>query len=146
MRPRIPVDNLHCTAWGAAAVVAGHTLQSLVVVRVSPEEVDILESLVACREVSKCRLRGREAQRTDTRLVEDIPVAVVVRNLVEEEARTPEVGEVHSLEGDIVVVADSHVAAPGRGRRTCRRAMRRAVAWPRLTKPSFEARACRCTD
>lgn len=53
------------------------------------------------------------------RLAEGIPVVVVVvRNLVEEEARTPEAGEVHSPEAGIVVVVDSHVAAPGRGRRT----------------------------
>ena len=43
---------------------------------------------------------------------------VVVRNLVEEEARSPEVGEVHNLEADIVAVMDSHVAALDRGRRT----------------------------
>ena len=75
-------------------------------------------------------------------------MVVVVRNLVEEEARTPEVGEVHSPEAGevhspeagIVVVVDSHVAAPGRGRRTCRCAMRGAAVWPRVTKPSLEAR------
>lgn len=130
MRALVPVDNLHCTALGAAAVVAGHTLHSRVVVRVSPEEVDIQNIPVACRKVSKCQLREGEVEHTDTRLAEDIPVAVVVRNLVEE-ARTPEMGGVHSLEADIVVVVDSHVAALGRGRRTCRRAMRRATAWPK---------------
>lgn len=45
-------------------------------------------------------------------------MAVVVRNLVEEETRTLVGGEVHSLEADIVVVVDTYVAAPGRGRRT----------------------------
>lgn len=52
-------------------------------------------------------------------------MVVVVRNLVEArssevgEARSPAVGgEVHSLEAGIVVVVDSHVAAPDRGRRT----------------------------
>ena len=73
-------------------------------------------------------------------------MVVVVRNLVEEEVRSPEVGEVHNLEAGIVVVVDSHVAAPGRGRRTCRRAMRRAATLPSLTKPSLEARVRRCTD
>lgn len=47
-----------------------------------------------------------------------MPAVLVVRNLVEEETRTLEVGEVHSLEAGIVVVVDSHVAAPGRGSRT----------------------------
>ena len=42
---------------------------------------------------------------------------VVVRNLVEEEARTLEVGEVHSPVG-IAVRVDSHAAAPDQGRRT----------------------------
>ena len=49
--------------------------------------------------------------------MEDIPVVVVVRNLAEE-ARTLGVGEVRSLEAGIVVVLYSHVAAPGRGKRT----------------------------
>ena len=43
---------------------------------------------------------------------------VVVRSLVEEGARSLEEGELHSLEAGIVAVVDSHVAAPGRGRRT----------------------------
>ena len=53
-----------------------------------------------------------------------IPVEAVVRNLVGEarslveEARSLEVGEVHSLEAGIVVGVDSHVAAPDRGSRT----------------------------
>lgn len=53
-------------------------------------------------------------------------MVVVVRSPVEAEARTLEVGEVHSLEAGIVVVVDSYVAAPGRERRTCRRRIRRA--------------------
>lgn len=61
----------------------------------------------------------------DTRSGEDIPV--VVRSLVEEEARSLAVGEARSLEAGIVVVVDSHVAALGRGSRTCRRVMRRAA-------------------
>lgn len=43
---------------------------------------------------------------------------VVVRSLVEEGARSLEEGGLHSLEAGIVAVVDSHVAAPGRGRRT----------------------------
>ena len=51
---------------------------------------------------------------------------VVLHKIVEERVRIPEaeeahslvVGEGRSLEGGIVVVVDSHVAAPGRGRRT----------------------------
>lgn len=60
MRPRIPVDNLHCTVLVAAAVVAGHTLRSLVVVRVFPGEVDSRNNLGACHEVSKCLCREIE--------------------------------------------------------------------------------------
>ena len=46
------------------------------------------------------------------------PVGVVVHSLVVEEARNPEVGELRNLEAGIVAVVDSHVAAPGQGRRT----------------------------
>ena len=46
------------------------------------------------------------------------PAGVVVHSLVVEEARNLEVGEVHNLEAGIVAVMDSHVAAPGRGKRT----------------------------
>ena len=71
-------------------------------------------------------------KRTDIHLAEGMPVVVVVRSLVEEEARTLEVGEVHSPEAGIVVsivvvVVDSHVAGRGRGSKTCRRGMRRAA-------------------
>ena len=45
-------------------------------------------------------------------------MGVVGRSLVVEEARNPEVGEVHNLEAGIVAVVDSYVAAPGRGRMT----------------------------
>lgn len=96
----VSADILHCTVLVAAAVVAGHTLHSLVVVKVLPEEVGTLNNLAA-----------------DIHFVEDIPV-VVVRSLVEEGARSLEEGELHSLEAGIVAVVDSHVAAPGRGRRT----------------------------
>lgn len=45
-------------------------------------------------------------------------MVVVVRSLVEEDPRSPEVGEVHSLEAGIVAVVDSHVAGLGQGKRT----------------------------
>ena len=45
-------------------------------------------------------------------------VGVVVRSPAVVEARKLEVGEVHNLEAGIVAVMDSHVAAPGQGRRT----------------------------
>ena len=52
------------------------------------------------------------------------------RSLVKE-ARSLEVGEVHSLGVGTVVVADSHVAAPDLGRRrTSRPAIRRLDASP----------------
>ena len=55
----IPADILHGMVLVAAAVVAGHTLRSQVVVKVLPEEVDSLDSPVACLEVSKCPSRER---------------------------------------------------------------------------------------
>ncbi len=55
--------------------------------------------------------------------------AVEARSLVEE-ARSLEVGEVHNLEAGIVVVVDSHVAAPDRGRKTSRPVIRRPDASP----------------
>ena len=65
-----------------------------------------------------------------------IPPVVVVcnpvgetRSLVKEARKNFEVGEVRSLEAGIVVVVDSHVAAPGLGR-TLRRGMRTSGASP----------------
>lgn len=116
--PLIPADILHGMVLVAAAVVTGHTLRSQAVVKVLPEEVESLNNPVACLEVSKCPSRERLTWRTDSRWVEDIPVVVMVRNLVEEEGRSLEVGEVHNLEAGIVAVVDSHVVAPGRGSRT----------------------------
>ena len=62
--------------------------------------------------------------RTDTHLAE--VARVVAHRIVEEgvhileveEAHSLVVGEDRSLEGGIVAVVDSYVAAPGRGRRT----------------------------
>lgn len=128
-RVAVPADILHCTVSVVAAVVAGHILHSLAVVKVVLEEVDSLGNLAA-----------------EIHLAEDSPVVVVVarsleaRNLVGEEVGSLEAGEEHSLEAGIVVVVDSHVAGPGRGRRTWRRGTRITAALPSLKKPKLETR------
>ena len=72
---------------------------------------------------------------------------VVACSLEVEEARnlvggSLEVGEVCSLEAGIAVVGDSHVADPGRGRRTWWRGMKRraALPLPNLRKAKLDAR------
>lgn len=55
------------------------------------------------------------------------------RNLVGEGVGSLEAGEDRSQAG-IVVVVDSHVAGPGRGRRTWRRGTRITTALPSLKK------------
>lgn len=62
------------------------------------------------------------------------------RNLVGEAVRSLEAGEDRSLEAGIVVVVDSHVAGPGRGRKTWRRGTRITAALPSLRKPKLETR------
>lgn len=129
-RVAVPADILHCTVSVVAAVVAGHIPHSLAVVKVVLEEVDSLGNLAA-----------------EIHLAEDSPVVVVVvarsleaRNLVGEEVGSLEAGEERSLEAGIVVVVDSHVAGPGRGRRTWRRGTRITAALPSLKKPKLETR------
>ena len=55
----IPADNLHCTVSVAAAAAVGHNHHSLVVVKVLLEEVDSLNNLAACLEISKSSCRAK---------------------------------------------------------------------------------------
>lgn len=102
-------DIHHCTVLVVAVEVAADILHILGAVKGPPEEVDSLDNLVA-----------------DNHLAEVGPVVVGGHRTVEEGVRILEVEEAHSLvvgegrslEGGIVAVVDSYVAAPGRGRRT----------------------------
>ena len=120
----------------AVGVVTGRSFHSPVVVRVLPEEVDSLNSLGAYLSISRHPLKGVKVEYTDS------PAVVVDRSLVKEEARSLEVGEVHSPEAGIAVVEDSHVAGPGRERKTWLRSIARGrtrflLSLPRL---NIEAR------
>ena len=104
-------------------VVADRSPRTLVVVT-DLLEVDSLSSLAACLTVNQwVFVSGVEwIERTGS------PAVGVGHNLVEEEVRSLEVGGDRSLEAGIVAVVDSHVAAPGRGRRT----WRCGIGWDRM--------------